>query len=111
VGPDHPSADDSIAAPDSVAQETEEEGDRRRSFERINRVAAAVAAEKARRRSQEASRFQRPHSQMHIVHGRLPPAAARQPSGAIALESVLLGRKRSASEGQLDVLLGPAAAR
>jgi hypothetical protein len=86
--------------------------DPRRSFERVNRVAAAVAAEKARRRSLEQQRRRegvaRARSQHHHLAAaeqlRVAVPPRRRAGGPLAL---LLGRQGSASEGQLDALLGP----
>lgn len=84
------------------------DGSGRRSFDQVNRVAAAVAAEKARRRSlqrqlQEAAAARpRSHAALHTLPQQVAPTSAElaraQPS--------LLGRQRSASEGQLEALLG-----
>ena len=116
-------------AADSTADQ-----DRRRSFDRINRVAAAVAAEKVRRRSLERQQRQAYQQQAQLQHqqqqaaaawphsldtnlcppGRrqqaplppLPPQQQQQQQQQPRMD-LLLGRQRSASEGQIGLLLGP----
>ncbi|KAL4428397.1 hypothetical protein ABPG75_002486 [Micractinium tetrahymenae] len=80
----------------------------RRSFDQVNRVAAAVAAEKARRRSLQrqlqtaAAARPRSHAALH----KLPQHAAPTSPDLARAQLPLLGRQRSASEGQLEALLG-----
>ena len=67
-------------------------------------MAAAVAAEKARRRSLEQQRRrERPRSQGQLA--RQPEPRRRQVAPSHPL--LQLGRQRSLSEGQLDAMLGP----
>ena len=124
----HPPAP-STPAGTADAAAARDSSNNRRSFDRINRVAAAVAAEKERRRSVERQqrptqqpRGPRPHSHQHHLRqaGRLQPAPLNQQHHHDHQQhqqhqhqqpqqiDLLLGRQRSASEGQLDLLLGPA---
>lgn len=79
----------------------------RRSFDQVNRVAAAVAAEKARRRSLqrqlETAAAIRPRS--HAALRTLAQHAAPASPDLTRAQLPLLGRQRSASEGQIEALL------
>lgn len=106
-------------APPAVAPAEDEAERRRRSFERVNRVAAAVAAEKARRRSDDPQRHRMAghRSQGRLVGAGVGAAAPPpRPGGRRAAQPamgglILLDQQRSASEGQIDQLLGPTTPR